>query len=400
MAGASKESGKVECDKESRYYCNFSELKCWAAERLYDTFKQKSIYSAINASRKVTSRIYSWVYELITGDEPTPGNEIDGNHDDITQKVFRRLQLRHTVLGEVEGVAGTHRVNKVLCELYPEGLLSSRCEKCGGTADGQSVNGAGEAQHTEKKPPAGGTAEAAEAKADLHYRSDPAEQAQGNQQAHDNVTSCADSAQSNGGSAKSGHHFLILPPALRTYNLAVTDLFVEKALAYMNRKARSYQRAARMLMILGTVTVVLAAAVAYGGIKPNEAAIQSVVGQGWLGLLFAFAKSFTFYGLMVLIAVYSYRMAQAMFDQAERIKDRRHALRQGRLFVHLNGGRLTLEEMEQAFNWNVSQANAFSKFNPEAQAPWGNVVKELLVTLREVSKSSLQVAKLAKKGDA
>jgi len=108
-----------------------------------------------------------------------------------------------------------------------------------------------------------------------------------------------------------------------------------------------------------------------------------------------FIKAFTFYGLLITLSVFSYRMTKAFFDQAERIKDRRHALRQGRLFVHLNGGRLTIHELEKAFNWNVSQPNAFANINTEAQAPWGNVVKELTRTIRETAKAGMKAARKA-----
>lgn len=81
------------------------------------------------------------------------------------------------------------------------------------------------------------------------------------------------------------------------------------------------------------------------------------------------------------------------------MKDRRHALRQGRLFVHLKGGNVTIEELERAFNWNTTQDNAFFHLNTEAQAPWGNMFKEMMITLRETAKSSMELAKSAQKSD-
>ncbi|QLA17412.1 hypothetical protein [Desulfolutivibrio sulfoxidireducens] len=85
-------------------------------------------------------------------------------------------------------------------------------------------------------------------------------------------------------------------------------------------------------------------------------------------------------------------MSRTFFDQAERLKDRRHALRQGRLFVHLNGGKMSVDEMEKAFNWNMSSDNAFANINPEAHAPWGVVMKELLKTIQETSKAGIKAA--------
>jgi hypothetical protein len=114
--------------------------------------------------------------------------------------------------------------------------------------------------------------------------------------------------------------------------------------------------------------------------------------QHWKSLISSFVRGFTFYGLLVLLAIFCYRMARALFDQAERLKDRRHAMRQGRLFVHLNGGKMSIDEMEKAFNWNMSSDNAFANINTDAQAPWGLVVKDMLKTLRETAKAGIKAA--------
>lgn len=176
---------------------------------------------------------------------------------------------------------------------------------------------------------------------------------------------------------------------IRQYNMAVTDLFVEKALSFLNRKARKYEYTAYLLFIiifaLGTFTVYNA----YIGIKksPFIDIVDEDISITWARITILFIKSFTFYGLLILAISYLYRMIKSLFDQAERIKDRRHALRQGRLYVHLKGGIVDLEEMKEAFNWNSTQPNAFSEFNPDAQAPWGNFSKEALKTIQEGLKS-------------
>ena len=103
----------------------------------------------------------------------------------------------------------------------------------------------------------------------------------------------------------------------------------------------------------------------------------------------SFVKSFTFYGLLVLSAVFLKRYGKAVLDQAERIHDRRHALRQGRLYIHLRDGSIkSVEELERAFNWNSSQNNAFADINTEAQAPWGNALKEIVNIIPKVVESA------------
>lgn len=102
-----------------------------------------------------------------------------------------------------------------------------------------------------------------------------------------------------------------------------------------------------------------------------------------------FTKSFSALGMVVLVGVSRIRYGKVMIEQAERLLERRHALRQGRLFVHLNDGNLSIKEIEEAFNWNVSEPNAFSHLPTEAQAPWGTVVKEFMQKFPELIKSGI-----------
>ncbi len=103
--------------------------------------------------------------------------------------------------------------------------------------------------------------------------------------------------------------------------------------------------------------------------------------EGWRTFLVYFAKGFTFFGLLVLLAVRSWHYGKAMMDQAERLRERRHALRQGRLFVHLKDGELTIDELKKVFTWNVSNGNAFANIPTEASAPWGGIFKDALTYL-------------------
>lgn len=94
--------------------------------------------------------------------------------------------------------------------------------------------------------------------------------------------------------------------------------------------------------------------------------------------------------MIVLVGVSLIRYGKVLLEQAEQLYERRHALRQGRLFVHLNDGKLTLEEMEATFNWNVSGKNAFSHLPTESQAPWGSVFHQITHKLPEIVKNGLE----------
>lgn len=183
---------------------------------------------------------------------------------------------------------------------------------------------------------------------------------------------------------------------LRDYHLAVTDLFVEKAIEYLDRQANRY----RLWGITANIAalIVISAGAGFAGMAylneaPRQAdpiavavtklaeAIAQTKGVSTGPSAFEFFRTFligfTFFGMVVLLAVGLRRFGRAMLDQSERLAERRHALRQGRLFVHLNDGILTVDEMERIFNWNAAGANAFGSMQTEDQAPSGAVLREL-----------------------
>lgn len=261
--------------------------------------------------------------------------------------------------------------------------------------------------------------------------------------------------------------------SIRAYNLAVTDLFVEKAIAYLEERASDYKKRGHKMMkrsnLITGVGVFLACFQLFfhldvikihlntfpfglitvgqkieeiAPIKPSEKnllftkgaqkleetapielaeknplfsvtkiknknldllieekpAIQQVSDstESWVS---GFARSFSALGMIVLLAVRMSRYGKAMLDQGERLLERRHALRQGRLFVHLNGGMLNVEEMEEAFNWNVSGSNAFGNIPTESQAPWGVVFKDIIHKAPELLKTGFEAIKKGKKNE-
>jgi hypothetical protein len=200
-------------------------------------------------------------------------------------------------------------------------------------------------------------------------------------------------------------------PDAIVYRLATTDLFVEKAIAYLEEHAASYKINATFAHV--SSIVVLLAATTFAGIREFEGdgliemtrQLINMGGRGpqgypvlspedlqipWPLVLMDFSRGFTAYGMAVLVAVMLWRYGKAMLDQCERIMERRHALRQGRLFVHLNDGHLDIDEMEKAFNWNQSQSNAFAHLKDDAQAPWGAVAKELARSVPELVKAGIR----------
>lgn len=178
----------------------------------------------------------------------------------------------------------------------------------------------------------------------------------------------------------------------KAYKHAITDLFVEKAITYLEEKANKYSRLGNVAYIIGLFIILVGIGIAASQYLYGKDILDSVKAQGWEIITTRFVLAFTFYGFIVLAAVGLWRFGRAMLDQAERLLERRHALRQGRLFVHLHDGELSIEDMEKAFQWNVNNYNAFSEMNTDAKAPWGQVMSEAIKGSSEVAKAAKDIS--------
>jgi len=197
------------------------------------------------------------------------------------------------------------------------------------------------------------------------------------------------------------------------YRLSAIDLFVEKAIVVLESEAKKYQIWGKIAIITATIPILIGIYVAGHNylnnsipnkpIQPYNLDKQNIftviekdknhsishenlkilldreIELSWQYSLVMFVQSFTFYGLLVLATVLCMRFGKSFIDQAERLFNRRHALREGRLYLHLQNGKVgSVEEFDKVFNWNTSQDNAFATITTDAQAPWGTALKEAL----------------------
>lgn len=204
------------------------------------------------------------------------------------------------------------------------------------------------------------------------------------------------------------------------YRLAITDLFVEKAQFHLEDRAGRYKKIGYALYGLAILMFVTGTVIACNrmyntekepveihqqSVLPKIAATSVLPSQSttatlpqtptqttWIDLLRNFIMNFTAYGFIVLTAVILTRGARACLDQRERLLAKRHSLRQGRLYLHLSGGNVTINDMERAFNWNHEQQNAFTNMSTDAKAPWGNVVEEIIKIVPELVKTGFAAA--------
>jgi len=173
-------------------------------------------------------------------------------------------------------------------------------------------------------------------------------------------------------------------PAIRAYRLATTDVFVEKAIAYLeddsddykNKGTKSYRTALWIssigvgFSILGLIESFIRENRLFGfnpAFSPDNAT----------DFLYKILPKFTFYGMLIALAVGLCRYGKAMLDQSERLREKRHALRQGRLFVHLKDGQLDINELDKAFTWNAAMGNAFGNLETETKSPIGGVLSDI-----------------------
>jgi len=227
------------------------------------------------------------------------------------------------------------------------------------------------------------------------------------------------------------------------YRLSITDLFVEKAQYHLEKRAKRYKWLGYAMYLLALLLLATGTRIAYNrmpnGASHSEASFnikvnlqpdlfnllnnpaslttpasavtlvqtpaafskdggKSYISSEIIGLFERFIKAFTAYGFIVLTAVALIRGARACLDQQERLLSKRHSLRQGRLYLHLSGGSVTINDLERAFNWNHEQHNAFTNMPTDAKAPWGNVLDEIIKIVPELVKTGVNAAE-KKKGN-
>lgn len=200
------------------------------------------------------------------------------------------------------------------------------------------------------------------------------------------------------------------------YRLAVSNVFVEKAQLALEHRAKNYALLGSILYFCALVAFVTGAYIAVDRFLdttkasdssrgadaeravPTASAIadkSNAEGDGttWIGLVKGFLLALTAYGFIVLTAVAFGRVARACLDQRERLLAKRHSLRQGRLYLQMKGGNITIEEMDRAFNWNHEQFNAFTHMATDAQAPMGHVIQEIIKIVPDLVKTGVSAAR-------
>jgi hypothetical protein len=143
-------------------------------------------------------------------------------------------------------------------------------------------------------------------------------------------------------------------PNVNVYNLAATDVFVEKAQKAISERAKVYLWIGGVVSVLTLVGLVLVAIFLYDSMRED-------ITKGLEALPFTLRviKMTTIGALLGGAGYFLVGIANACLQEGTALYSRRHALRFGRLYVYLTGGKVKFEELEAAFNWNEEVHTAF-----------------------------------------
>jgi hypothetical protein len=141
--------------------------------------------------------------------------------------------------------------------------------------------------------------------------------------------------------------------------LAATDLFVEKAQMVLTRRSNR-------LIWAGMATIFLTFGILLGTtgflvwqlsipIKPNLSVNE---------LILRIFQSIAFSAYILVAVKYLISLGRSFYHEASSLRERRHALRFGRLFMYQRKGEVTLEELQEAFQWNMISTSSFQDMKP------------------------------------
>jgi hypothetical protein len=170
--------------------------------------------------------------------------------------------------------------------------------------------------------------------------------------------------------------------------LVVTDLFIEKDIHVLEKRANSLQKQAVALYWLVIIVFCIAAGIAIYRMlfSDHTPLVQKDHTALWIDFTIGTIKGFTAYGLLVLIGVTAWKQSKAKYDQAERLYAKRRQNRQLRLYIHLSDGQIKYEEFLKFLKFAQNENNAFEQIKADAKAPLGNLINDLLKTQSDIIK--------------
>ncbi len=172
--------------------------------------------------------------------------------------------------------------------------------------------------------------------------------------------------------------------AQRAYltKLVSTDLFVEKAQRFLTDRSNELFRLGIGSLIAAVAVLLIAAYVAYNFLHDSPPDPGHLTGYV-LALRFFQAAAFTTF---VLSSVYVLQnFAKSFYHEGTKLRERRHALRFGRLYMYLDGATIDIKEYERIFDWNRDTTTAFQQIK---DIPLETLQAKIVAMIPEMIKAS------------
>lgn len=142
------------------------------------------------------------------------------------------------------------------------------------------------------------------------------------------------------------------------FNLATIDIFVEKAQFVLTRRSnRLFNLGA--FSISGVIVLLIGAYVVafqISSVTNNDISTNL--------LILKIFQSVALSAYIYVTVKYLIALGRSFLHEASVLRERRHALRFGRLYAYLKKGDVTLKELQNSFDWNRTTNTSFLDVNP------------------------------------
>ena len=139
--------------------------------------------------------------------------------------------------------------------------------------------------------------------------------------------------------------------------MVATDLFVEKAQRFLTERSDQSFKFGHIASFAIVPILIIAVCLVYISIQ-HELLPKDINGY----ILFLRLVQASTLATFVLVAVYIlYDFARAFYHEGTRLRERRHALRFGRLYVYLKKDKFDIKEFEEIVDWNRDTTTVFQQ---------------------------------------
>jgi len=159
------------------------------------------------------------------------------------------------------------------------------------------------------------------------------------------------------------------------FAIASTDLFVEKAQHVLSRRSKNLYLAGSatvvVTFILLLITAIFISCLILKGVPLDILGYEvNVRGEVFLvnsthALILRIFQATALSALVLVGAKFLIGLGRSFFHEAESLRQRRHALRFGRLYVYLKRGDIELDKLQEAFQWNKDVYTSYLDMKPE-----------------------------------